>query len=112
MFESVLQASLHRAVWQSAHPDIKQASCIEVTYGIRRNKNFADAEHDRYEDYEYEQKMRKKNDMKHKMNSSSRLFGIEKFLDKEFKSEAIESLKTRDLKDVLPSKLRELEVIG
>jgi CheY-like chemotaxis protein len=36
-------------------------------------------------------------------------YGIEKFLDKEFKSEAIESLKTRDLKDVLPSKLRELD---
>ena len=36
-------------------------------------------------------------------------FGIDKFLDKEFKSEAIESLKTRDLKDVLPSKLRELD---
>jgi len=36
-------------------------------------------------------------------------FGIEKFLDKEFKSEAIESLKARDLKDILPSKLRELD---
>jgi len=35
--------------------------------------------------------------------------GIDKFLDKEFKSEAIESLKTRELKDILPSKLRELD---
>ncbi|RED91642.1 response regulator [Marinoscillum furvescens] len=36
-------------------------------------------------------------------------YGIEKFLDKEFKNEAIESLKTRDLKDILPSKLREID---
>lgn len=35
--------------------------------------------------------------------------GIEKFLDKEFKSEAIEFLKNRDLKNILPSKLRELD---
>lgn len=36
-------------------------------------------------------------------------FGIERFLDKEFKSDAIESLKTRDLRDILPNKLREIE---
>ncbi|MCR9066973.1 MAG: hypothetical protein NXI00_23605 [Cytophagales bacterium] len=36
-------------------------------------------------------------------------YGIEKFLDKEFKSEAIESLKTRDIKDILPNKLREID---
>ncbi|MBU2914844.1 hypothetical protein [Reichenbachiella agariperforans] len=36
-------------------------------------------------------------------------YGIEKFLDKEFKSEAIESLKTRDLNDILSGKLRALD---
>jgi CheY-like chemotaxis protein len=34
---------------------------------------------------------------------------IEKFLDKEFKSEAIQSLKTRELNDLLLSKLREAD---
>jgi len=35
-------------------------------------------------------------------------FGVDKFLDKKFKNEAIELLKKKDIKDILPNKLREL----
>ena len=36
-------------------------------------------------------------------------FGINKFLDKEFKSEAIELLKKNNINEILPTKLREFE---
>jgi DNA-binding NarL/FixJ family response regulator len=46
-----------------------------------------------------------------KVNELSKIinFGINKFLDKEFKSEAIELLKKNNLNEILPIKLRELE---
>lgn len=63
-------------VWKSQHPDKKYASMLEVKYGLRRNKTLA--ENDPSFDDSFEQASKRGYDMRKKLKSESRLFGIEK----------------------------------